>query len=94
MRRGTTGGGWRAVLYTFKKAHEAGGLWPLWKAMRSKNACKTCAVGMGGQSGGMANEAGHFPEVCKKSFQAMVALAMFHPMGYTLHEPKISHRFC
>ena len=28
---------------------------------------------MGGQAGGMVNEAGHFPEVCKKSFQAMVA---------------------
>jgi molybdopterin-dependent oxidoreductase alpha subunit len=68
-----TGGGWRAVLYTFKKAREAGGLWALWKAMRSKNACKTCALGMGGQAGGMVNEAGHFPEVCKKSFQAMVA---------------------
>jgi molybdopterin-dependent oxidoreductase alpha subunit len=71
--RVTTGGGWRAVLYTFKKAREAGGLWQLWKAMRSKNACKTCALGMGGQAGGMVNEAGHFPEVCKKSFQAMVA---------------------
>ncbi|MFM8579417.1 MAG: molybdopterin-dependent oxidoreductase, partial [Planctomycetaceae bacterium] len=71
--RVTTGGGWRAVLYTFKKAREAGGLWALWKAMRSKNACKTCALGMGGQAGGMVNEAGHFPEVCKKSFQAMVA---------------------
>ena len=23
----------------------------LWKAMRSKNACKTCALGMGGQAG-------------------------------------------
>jgi len=67
------GGGWRAVLYTFKKAREAGGLWKLWKAMRSRNACKTCALGMGGQSGGMVNESGHFPEVCKKSFQAMVA---------------------
>jgi len=73
MRRVTTGGGWRAVLYTLTKAREAGGLWALWKAMRSKNACKTCAVGMGGQAGGMVNEAGHFPEVCKKSFQAMVA---------------------
>jgi len=73
MGRVTTGGGWRAVLYTFKKAREAGGLWKFWKAMRSKNACKTCALGMGGQSGGMVNEAGHFPEVCKKSFQAMVA---------------------
>jgi molybdopterin-dependent oxidoreductase alpha subunit len=73
MRRVTSGGGWRAVLYTLKKAREAGGLWALWKAMRSKNACKTCALGMGGQAGGMVNEAGHFPEVCKKSFQAMVA---------------------
>ena len=69
----TTGGGFRAVLYTFKKSREAGGLWKFWKAMRSKNACKTCALGMGGQAGGMVNEAGHFPEVCKKSFQAMVA---------------------
>jgi molybdopterin-dependent oxidoreductase alpha subunit len=41
--------------------------------MRSKNACKTCALGMGGQSGGMVNERGAFPEVCKKSLQAMVA---------------------
>jgi molybdopterin-dependent oxidoreductase alpha subunit len=69
----TTGGGMRAVWYTFKKAREAGGVWALWKAMRTKNACKTCALGMGGQAGGMVNEAGHFPEVCKKSFQAMVA---------------------
>jgi len=41
--------------------------------MRSRNACKTCALGMGGQLGGMRNEAGHWPEVCKKSLQAMVA---------------------
>jgi molybdopterin-dependent oxidoreductase alpha subunit len=71
--RVTTGGGWRAVLYTLKKSRQAGGLWKFWKAMRSRNACKTCALGMGGQAGGMVNEAGHFPEVCKKSFQAMVA---------------------
>ena len=73
MGRVRTGGGWRAVLYTLKKARQAGGFWRLWTAMRTKNACKTCAVGMGGQAGGMVNEAGHFPEVCKKSFQAMVA---------------------
>lgn len=73
MRRVKTGGGWPAVLYTFRKAREAGGLWKLWKAMRSKNACKTCAVGMGGQQGGMVNERGVFPEVCKKSLQAMVS---------------------
>ena len=41
--------------------------------MSSKNACKTCALGMGGQMGGMTDEAGKFPEVCKKSMQAMAA---------------------
>lgn len=41
--------------------------------MRSRNACKTCAVGMGGQRGGMVNESGHRLEVCKKSLQAMAA---------------------
>ena len=73
MKRITTGGGWPAVRYTLQKAREAGGLLKLWRAMRSKNACKTCALGMGGQQGGMVNELGHFPEVCKKSLQAMVA---------------------
>jgi molybdopterin-dependent oxidoreductase alpha subunit len=73
MRRVRTGGGWPALLYTYRKAREAGGLWKFWKAMRSKNACKTCALGMGGQKGGMVNERGMFPEVCKKSLQAMAA---------------------
>ena len=68
-----SGGGFRAIVYTLKKGREAGGLWKLYKAMRSKNACKTCALGMGGQQGGMVNETGSFPEVCKKSLQAMVA---------------------
>jgi molybdopterin-dependent oxidoreductase alpha subunit len=68
-----SGGGFRAIFYTFKKAGQAGGPIKLYKAMRSKNACKTCALGMGGQKGGMVNEIGAFPEVCKKSFQAMVA---------------------
>ena len=45
----------------------------MWKALRSRNACKTCALGMGGQRGGMVDEAGRFPEVCKKSVQAMAA---------------------
>ncbi len=67
-----TGGGWAAVLYTLRQALRVGP-WRLWRAMRSKNACKTCALGMGGQKGGMRNEAGHWPEVCKKSLQAMVA---------------------
>jgi len=73
MKRVRSGGGWRAILYSLQKARHMGGLWGLWKAMRSKNACKTCALGMGGQKGGMVNEAGSFPEVCKKSLQAMAA---------------------
>src|SRR4249919_39167 len=73
MKPYKAGGGWPAVFYTWRKAREAGGLLKLWRAMRSKNACKTCALGMGGQRGGMVNELGYFPEVCKKSLQAMVA---------------------
>src|SRR5690349_713341 len=72
IRQPKSGGGWQAIRYTLRKANEVGPV-RLWKAMRSKNACKTCALGMGGQLGGMVNEDGHFPEVCKKSLQAMAA---------------------
>jgi molybdopterin-dependent oxidoreductase alpha subunit len=68
----TAGGGWPAIFYTFRKAR-AVGLRRMWNALRSRNACKTCALGMGGQLGGMVNERGRFPEVCKKSVQAMAA---------------------
>lgn len=71
-RSGRAGGGWPAIAYTIGKALEVGPF-QLWKRMRSRNACKTCALGMGGQLGGMVNERGHFPEVCKKSLQAQVA---------------------
>jgi molybdopterin-dependent oxidoreductase alpha subunit len=73
MKKPTHGGGWQAIWYTLQKSRHMGGLWGFWKAMRSKNACKTCALGMGGQKGGMVNEAGSFPEFCKKSLQAMAA---------------------
>lgn len=69
----TAGGGWQAIRYCLRAARAVGGWWPLYRALRTKNACKTCALGMGGQRGGMVNEAGRFPEVCKKSVQAMVA---------------------
>ena len=72
MKRPRTGGGWKAIGYSLKLAQRVG-WWNMWKALRSKNTCKTCAVGMGGQLGGMVNEGGHFPEVCKKSFQAMAS---------------------
>lgn len=67
--RVSAAGGFAALRYVLKKGQKVG-LWKLWTRMRSKNACKTCAVGMGGARGGMVNEAGHFPEVCKKSVQA------------------------
>ena len=58
MKRLKSGGGWRAIWYSLQKSREMGGIWKLWQAMRSKNACKTCALGIGGQKGGMVNEAG------------------------------------
>jgi molybdopterin-dependent oxidoreductase alpha subunit len=72
MKAAKRGGGWAAVWYTLRQARRVG--WRrLWKAMTTRNACKTCALGMGGQAGGMRNELGHWPEVCKKSLQAVVA---------------------
>jgi molybdopterin-dependent oxidoreductase alpha subunit len=67
------GGGFAALAYVLRKGRDAGGLWRFYRRMSSRNACKTCALGMGGQRGGMTNEAGHFPEVCKKSVQAQAA---------------------
>jgi molybdopterin-dependent oxidoreductase alpha subunit len=66
-------GGLAAVRYTLGKGREAGGILRLTRRMSAHNACKTCAVGMGGARGGMRNEAGSFPEVCKKSVQAQAA---------------------
>lgn len=65
--RVAAGGGLAAVAYVLRKGREAGGLLPLYRRLRSRNVCKTCALGMGGQAGGMVNEHGRFPEVCKKS---------------------------
>ena len=73
MRTVKSGGGWPAIRYTFRKARGVGGLRAMYRALRSRNACKTCALGMGGQLGGMVNEKGRFPEVCKKSIQAVAA---------------------
>jgi len=45
-RKLSAGGGWQAIAYSLIKAREVGP-WRLWQKMRSKNACKTCALGMG-----------------------------------------------
>ncbi|MEL7043894.1 MAG: FdhF/YdeP family oxidoreductase [Pseudomonadota bacterium] len=63
------GGGAKKVLYTLRTVRRMG-LANSAKALRSRNACKACGLGMGGQLGGMTNEAGEFPSVCNKSVQA------------------------
>jgi molybdopterin-dependent oxidoreductase alpha subunit len=73
MRPRRSGGGLAALRYSLAKAREAGGLVGFGRRLATNNACKTCGLGMGGQRGGMRNEAGSFPEVCKKSVQAQAA---------------------
>jgi molybdopterin-dependent oxidoreductase alpha subunit len=73
MKPLSAGGGWPAIRYSLQKARGIGGLWRLYRRMATRNACKTCALGMGGQAGGMRNESGAWPEVCKKSIQAQAA---------------------
>jgi molybdopterin-dependent oxidoreductase alpha subunit len=63
------GGGPKKVLYTLKTVARIG-LLNSAKALNSKNTCKACGLGMGGQRGGMTNEKDEFPSVCNKSIQA------------------------
>ncbi len=69
MNAVTIGGGPKKILYTLDTARKIG-LRNSAKALSAKNACKACALGMGGQAGGMTNEMGEFPSVCNKSVQA------------------------
>ncbi|MEE8308340.1 MAG: FdhF/YdeP family oxidoreductase [Gammaproteobacteria bacterium] len=59
----------KKVLYTLRTVQRMG-LKNTSKAMSAKNACKACALGMGGQAGGMTNEMGEYPSFCNKSIQA------------------------
>ncbi|MEP5938264.1 MAG: FdhF/YdeP family oxidoreductase [Erythrobacter sp.] len=63
------GGGAKKILYTLNTIRKMG-IKKSGKALAAKNACKACALGMGGQMGGMTNELGEFPSVCNKSVQA------------------------
>lgn len=63
------GGGPKKVLYTLRTVARIG-LLNSAKALNSKNTCKACGLGMGGQRGGMTNEKDEFPSVCNKSIQA------------------------
>jgi molybdopterin-dependent oxidoreductase alpha subunit len=63
------GGGWRSVRYAFNSARKIGFI-KLITALQSKNACKTCAFGTGGQRGGIHNESNSPIEICNKNIQA------------------------
>lgn len=63
------GGGVKKVIYTLNTVRKMG-VQKASKALNSRNTCKACALGMGGQLGGMTNESGEFPSVCNKSIQA------------------------
>lgn len=69
MSRPVVGGGVKKVLYALQTAQRIG-LENTAKALTAHNTCKACGLGMGGQKGGMTNEAGEFPSVCNKSIQA------------------------
>ena len=64
-------GGWSSINYSLKVAGEVG-VNNFVQSIRSKNTCKVCAYGMGGQRGGMVNELGEGLEICKKSIQAQL----------------------
>jgi len=70
-RESKTAGGIQSIIYSLKVAKEVG-FRKFLKTIFSKNSCKVCAYGMGGQKGGMRNELGHFPEICKKSIQSQL----------------------
>ncbi|MDP6476606.1 MAG: FdhF/YdeP family oxidoreductase [Nitrospinaceae bacterium] len=72
-KRPRTAGGWGSILYSLQKSMKAGGLWAMMRALLSRNSCKSCALGMGGQRGGLRDEKGHFPAVCNKSVVAQAS---------------------
>ena len=63
------GGGLKAVRYVMSIAGDVGPR-RLVETVRSKNACKACAFGTGGQRGGLHNEHNAGIEICNKNIQA------------------------
>ena len=63
------GGGLKAVKYVLSMAGTVGPR-RLAQAVQSKNTCKACAFGTGGQRGGLHNEHNTGIEICNKNIQA------------------------
>ncbi len=65
----TTAGGIKAIKSVLRYSKQIGPL-QLYRALKSKNACKACAFGTGGQNGGIFNETKSGIEFCNKNIQA------------------------
>ena len=65
-------GGFKAINYVMSIARKVGTR-KLTAAVRSKNACKACAFGTGGQRGGLHNEYSNRVEICNKNIQAQLS---------------------
>ena len=63
------GGGWKAIRSVLGYSARIGPF-KLWRTLHSRNACKACAFGTGGQNGGFWNESRHGIEICNKNIQA------------------------
>jgi hypothetical protein len=71
------GGGWAAIKSSMRMANRVGS-WRLWKAVSAKNACKTCALGMGGQRGGMRVPVGAMHGIRARPFDIRAGNAAIH----------------
>ncbi|MEY4589974.1 MAG: hypothetical protein RL497_2050 [Pseudomonadota bacterium] len=81
------GGGFHALRSVMHYAWQIGPF-KLWRSLRSKNACKACAFGTGGQNGGLRNEAARSVEICNKNIQAHTSdIRPGIPAAYFLHTP-------
>ncbi|MBL4573819.1 MAG: FdhF/YdeP family oxidoreductase [Gammaproteobacteria bacterium] len=67
-----TGGGFKAIQYVLSCAQKVGTR-KLASAVQSKNTCKACAFGTGGQRGGLHNEYSNRIEICNKNIQAQLS---------------------
>ena len=67
-----TGGGFKAMQYVLSCAQKVGTR-KLASAVQSKNTCKACAFGTGGQRGGLHNEYSSRIEICNKNIQAQTS---------------------
>lgn len=65
-------GGFKAINYVMRAANKIGSR-KLAAAVRSKNTCKACAFGTGGQRGGLHNEYSKRIEICNKNIQAQLS---------------------